>query len=254
MYKLIIELKAINSYSYKFFLSKYPKTFNAFLYTHSRTLFNKHDENNYRFLCFSRLFKVENGIIISNKEYKIIIISIYKEIIEELESNLKTNLQVKLGEGLFEIISVKKKIRDKIQNFQTIYTSTPVIITKIKDEKIKSLTFENEKEEYLDLLKKNMIKKYNFYNNTDIPLDFNIFNNVEISSEGSFSSLTGFDKNFLIGSLLVFNFKNLSNITKRIFEFSFNVGFGEKNILGFGFPEIKNKYDYEEYILNESKN
>ncbi len=250
MFKLILELKALNDVSYSDFVKKYPKIFNAFLYTHSKTLFKKHNEKNYRLLTFTKLFEIKNNKIIHDNKYYVVIISPYKDVIYELFNNFKNNnSNIMLGEGLFKINNVKKKLREKIKNFETIVLQTPVVITK-QDEKIKTLTFEKNKDEYLDLLRKNMIKKYNFYYNTEIPEDFNIFNNVNVKSKGSFSTPTGYG-NFYVGSELIFELGALSNIQKRIFQLSFNCGFGEKTALGFGFPELKQKYNYEDYFKNE---
>jgi len=248
MFKTIVKIKPEKDIDYFNFIETYPKFFNAFLYQNSKTLFKLHNDKSYMFITFTKPFFVKNNKLLSSEVYNIIIKTANKDVFNELYNNLKNKTKpIFLRGGEFKIEKVNRKYTEKIKNFDTIIMRSPIIITKKVNNKINSITYEENKEEFLSALQKNMIKKYNFFYETDIPEDFNLFNNIEINSRGSFSTQTGFKNNFLVGSELVFKLGVLSNIKKRIIQFNYDVGFGEKTALGFGFPDVKQKYTLEEF-------
>ena len=104
--------------------------------------------------------------------------------------------------------------------------------------------YNDDKQMYLTHLKDNLIKKYNYFTHSNTTTDFDLFSNVEIEeyskrAEASFPIYFDNDeskKKFnVIGSKLRFIFKGISDEQLKIFQYVFDMGFGERTSFGAGF-------------------
>ena len=100
------------------------------------------------------------------------------------------------------------------------------------------------------MLRKNLLNKFNFFNKTKIDIKFSLFDNVNIKlyekrKEGSipifFRNNQKNDSFKIIGNKLIFEFKNISEQQLKIFQFCFDIGFGERNSYGMGFMAEKRR-------------
>lgn len=199
-----------------------------------------HDKKGFKNFCFSNLIGVRNNKILEDYPYKITISSPNKELINIIKSNLKDGEKINLGEFSFELM----RFYDydvKLDNFSVIETPTIIVVTEHlrMENKIKSLDFlkKEDKERYLYLLRKNLIKKYNSFNGSKIIEDYDLWNNVmvEPTLKGKYSIPCEPLKFRFIGNKLRFKLGYMDEVQKNVFNHCFETGFGAYNSYGMGF-------------------
>ncbi len=236
--RIILKLISKKTINQKEFNNKYNTSFHGFLFKK----INDYYANKYGSFSFGNLFPIKNNIIKEGEKYNIIISSPKNELIEKLFFSINESSTINIGEGSFEIESIMiknviLKKNSKIENIQ------PINITKQENNKIIAIKYEEEG--FLELLKKNLIKKYNFFFPEEkIDEDFNLFENViikpyEKKKEASFPiyfyNKEKNDKFDVIGSKLIFKFNNISEDQLKVFQCCFDAGFGERTSYGAGF-------------------
>ncbi len=241
--RLILHLRANNSTPQEGVYNKYNTAMHGFIYQKlNETSFgNLHGVKHYKPFCFGNIFPIKDGKIRNGENYKVVITSPDSEFIQGIFFNLQEGEVVNLGEMSFTLEKFFVKMIN-IGNDSILENITPINITKHDNKSIKPVFFEDK--EFLNLLKKNIIKKYNFFNKTKVDKDFDLFDQVEIvpykkKSKSSFPIYfynKGKNDSFnVMGSKIVFKLNNISDNQLKIFQFSFDLGFGERTSYGAGF-------------------
>jgi len=264
--RILLKLEACKDFSYD---SKYYSKFQGFIY---RQLINTpysflHQKKGYKFFCFSNIFPLKptkKGISpFKEGETKFWLISSPDKgfiflLNEKFQNIAENNSTINLGEMQFYLKSVKIiKQRLKRKNV-TLKLETPLILRAgkktyknykiIPPREYKYLFWKKEYplELFIDLLTKNLIKKYAefYYLNDKISLKelesavTPLFQRLEFEKTiVAHVPIKGREQKF-IGSLWRFHFDWLNNQQKNLLEFAIDCGFGEKNSYGFGFVNV----------------
>ena len=243
--RLILTLQSRNSIKQEDFNKKYYTAMHGFIYkilASSKELSKIHDIKEYTPFCFGNLFPIKNELIKQGELYKVIISSSNPKIIETLFFGLTANQEVNLGEGAFFLKNMELKIL-KLNKNSILENMTPINLTYSDKGVLKAVKFSSDKNKFLELLRKNLIKKYNYFSGNRIPLDYKLFDNVEIlpykKPDSAFEILVSSgDKQHkftIIGSKIILKFQDISDEQLRIFQYLFDMGFGERTSFGAGF-------------------
>jgi CRISPR-associated endoribonuclease Cas6 len=207
-----------------------------------------YSEKNFKPFCFSNLFKIDNGKIEENKNYNLIISSQNEMFMITLLSKINLSEEINLGEYSFELINYKPLGKCRIGVGDILESETIVNICLDENGKRKAITLSKNPDLFKMQLRKNLIRKYNQYNEDKIEEEFNLFENIKIeeipNSEKviKINLIKNSDNWFnVIGSRYRFNIKEVGETQKRILQFCYDLGFGERNSFGFGFMNLKNK-------------
>ncbi len=241
--RLILSLRSNKTINQKNFEEKYHTAMHGFLYKQLLPHFpNLHEEKSYGVFCFGNLFPIENSLIKEGGTYKVVITSPLPEVIEKLFFSISLEKLVNLGEASFTVLEKKIKIIT-LKKHSSIENISPIQITIKENEVIKSLKFGDAR--YLDCLRKNLIRKYNFFSGgSKLDEEFQLFENVIIETyphkaEASFPiyfyNKEKNDKFYIIGSKLIFHFKGINETQLKAFQTCFDAGFGERTTYGAGF-------------------
>ena len=129
-----------------------------------------------------------------------------------------------------------------------IETPSVIVITEHKGDKTINLDYlkENERGRYIELLSRNLIRKFNRLNeNEKVDESYNLFKNVEIEPiYGGKKSIPLTDDKTLrlaIGNKLRFKLGYLDDVQKKVFKVGIDAGFGIQNAFGMGFVMEKLK-------------
>lgn len=231
--RLLLKLNAMKTVSQEHFFKGY------FTAMHGLLAPVAGKDEKYSKFCFGNLFPVSNQKIEQGRDYSVIISSSNPLIIEKLFFYFEENKVVEIGELQF---TLKEKVimPVKLSPTSTIESISPVNITTHNGGKIKFHRFGDEN--FLELLRKNMLKKCQFLTGTAGPE--NLFENVEISAHKKhpFSCFQinffnkGKNENFKVcGSKLVFRLKGVSDEQLKVFQTLFDAGIGERTSFGAGF-------------------
>ena len=198
-----------------------------------------HDKKGYKFFCYSNIFPIGNNKEGSKKN--LIISSPNDKLIDSIIEKLEGINQANIAEMSFSIASIRK-----VKTYAThrLVAATPIIL------RIPSYNYpayginsdygyvywraEHSFDAFLSQLNGNLIKKYNEFNNTktdELPLFEQFLYKKPVVSH----VIVEGKEQKIIGSLWEFGFSHLSSEQRRIIEFGMDVGFGERNSLGFGF-------------------
>jgi CRISPR-associated endoribonuclease Cas6 len=238
--RITMILKALRTVSQRDAFPKYYAAMQGFVYDKLKNsvFADIHNKNKFKNFCFSNLVGVKHDKVLENHTYKITISSPNVELMNVIRGNLKEGEIVNLGEFSFELMGVYN-YEVKLDNFCVIETPTIIVVTERVKGRIKSLDFmeESEKERYLYLLGRNLIKKYNSFNGSKIDEDYDLWKNVMIEPilKGKYSipcESLGFK---FIGNKLRFKLGYLDDIQKKVFNHCFEAGFGTYCGYGMGF-------------------
>ena len=113
--------------------------------------------------------------------------------------------------------------------------------------KTKSLDFlkEDENERYLQLLKKNIIRKYNTFNGKEVNENYDLWKNMVIAPimRGKYSVYCEpLNFNF-IGNKIRFKLGKMTIMQRDILNFAFDAGFGVYCSYGMGFMVEKKEFN-----------
>ncbi len=243
--RIILKLKARNSIKQDDFLLKFHSAMHGFVYDKlksNKKLKELHDKKEYAQFCFGNVYPIKNKEIKQREHYKIIISSPNPEVIQQLFFSIKKNQIINLGEGSFELEDASV-IQKKLGKNDIIESVTPINLTVQEDGKIKAIKFSEQPERFKELLSKNLIKKYNYLKEEKTSLTPDeVLKNVHIESykrkEASFKIAVGENHNkffAVIGSKIVLKFNNIGNEQLKVFQYVFDLGFGERTSYGAGF-------------------
>ena len=241
--RLVLRLKSLNTASQQLTLSKYFSAMHGWIYKKlENSDFNSiYESKSYKPFCFSNLYPVKNQKIIENNNYNIIISTPIPKLIETLFFNTAMDEKVNLGELSFKLEKMEVMTNIKITPFSIIETPTFINITVKKNNKATALDFNQNKNLFLEQLSKNLINKYNFFTKSNISTNINLFSQnvlVEpiLKNKYALPLVTHDQQKFLaIGHKLRFKLGNISDTQQKVFNYCFDLGFGEKNTYGLGF-------------------
>ncbi len=236
------------------FEKKFRSAFKGFIYKKlENSKFSLTNTNsNFRGFCFSNIFPIKKKKLKLNNIYHIEISSNFPELIFELVKKLEIGMKINLGEG--GQFQLKDMNFNKFEIFSNLFLeSVSPIIVKGNRKNNDFINFDIERDLYLKNLSVNLIKKYNFYNQKNIDLNFPLFESVEIRpllqnnrKNSHFSILIeDFDEKrkgeplYVYGNRLLFKFGNINDIQKEIFLTCVESGFGSMCSYGFGFMRAK---------------
>jgi CRISPR-associated endoribonuclease Cas6 len=87
---------------------------------------------------------------------------------------------------------------------------------------------------FVEQLNKNLIRKYNSYNEEIVPKDTKLFRSFKFKN----FALVPFKKGKISGSFWEFGLNTHLPILEKLINFGLDTGFGEKNSAGFGFMNV----------------
>ncbi len=249
--RILLQLKAIRDVTQnKINNSKFYTGMHGWIYDKlKQTRYEElHSKKNFKPFCFSNLYPVKGQIIEEGKIYRTWISSPDEMLIISILSNIRINEKVNFGEYSFQLLGLIPKPSYRVDNFTllTTETITNVCLPVQGSLKPKAITLKKDKNKFQELLKKNIIRKYNQFSDEKVTEDFNLWNNVEITEIPDTESAVKInfvdqDDNWfnVIGSRYRFNLGKLNDKQRQIFQLVHDLGFGERNTFGFGFVNVK---------------
>jgi len=266
--RVILKLRSKTTILQKGGYEKYYSSTNAWFYKK----LNKselHNKNGLKYFCFSNLIGINNEKVELDKIYSIIFSFAQSDTAYTFVTSLELGEIIDLGAFNFELVKVKF---DKLIIQNNMILETPTIIEvqeninkndKTKKPKIRSIDFLKEHDKFLDLLTKNILRKYNELKlNSDNKSKFNLkegnlFDNIDIKpieynnkkidklklkgqDRGHFAIpvLRNKQTNKLIpfyGNKLQFIIREITDEQKDILNTVVDAGFGGHNSYGMGF-------------------
>ena len=253
MVRLMIYLISKKECSQDIFEKKFRSAMKSFIYNKLKNSKFELDKSNsnFRGFVFSNIYSINNKKLDQDGFYKIAISSVYPELIMFLLNNINIGDNINLGEASFEIKDILI-FRDNIE--ENIILETPSLISvRTTGDKDKYVDYEKNPQKFLEILKRNLIKKYNYFNKENIVLDFDLFKNIKIEKvipknrNNSFMCVEIEDfedkkkrKIFVYGNRLRFIINKIDELQKNILQVGYDAGFGSLNSYGFGYLIIKN--------------
>ncbi|MFH1439276.1 MAG: CRISPR-associated endoribonuclease Cas6 [Candidatus Woesearchaeota archaeon] len=240
--RILLNLKSLKTIPQKEGLSKFNSAMHGWIYKkldNNSKYKELHNQKVFKPFCFGNIFPIKNAIIELNNKYNMTISSPEPELIRTLFFSLEQGEIINLGEMQFELIDFLVK-PIKLHHLCTIESATIISLTKHENGKIKSLLFNDVG--YLKQLKVNLIKKYNQLTNKDVSLDFDLFNNINITAiSRKYALPILMDENnskrqfIAFGERLKIEIGKVSEEQLGILQIGFDAGFGERNSYGLGF-------------------
>lgn len=231
--RLLLKLKSTKTVDQEHFFKQYFTDMHGFL-----TRIAEKDEKYGKF-CFGNLFPVKNQRIEADKDYSVMISSSEPSIIEKIFFNIDVERIMNIGELQFKIQDIEL-MKQKLKKNSIIESTSPINITTHENGKIRFHKFDEDN--YLELLKKNILKKYEFLTGKVPQVD--LFKNVKIEPYENHSFCCfqinffnkGKNENFKVcGNKLVFFFNDIPEEQLEIFQTMYDAGIGERTTYGAGF-------------------
>ena len=187
-----------------------------------------HNEKGIKNFCFSNIIFTKSkfekeGILVTNSKAHLLISSSEKRIIGSIVNSINSDRKVyKIDNIRFKINAVYNDDFLKIDKELNLKTVTPICVI---DKNSDCISLLENKELFVEFLKKNMIHKNNFINDNII---------IEIDEQSIKQKKILYKEKKLLSFL--FNFKVTSS--QELIQNSYYKGFGLKNSIGFGFVKI----------------
>jgi len=256
--RILLELRATKDFYYD---KSYFHKLQGFIYSllKDTPLSILHDKVGYKYFCFSNIFPLpkKGNEVETNEIKKLIISSPSKLFIKILEEKLKEKIEkrekIHIGEMEFEIEKIKV-FKLKLKNNVRLISATPIII-RIPEKNYEkyNIPIEFRKKRYVfwrpqysfeafvKQLENNLIKKYKEFYKEDFQIS-EIFEGFKFLKGPIVNHviINGKEQIF-VGSTWEFWFSYLTKEREKILEFGIDCGFGERNSLGFGFVNIKER-------------
>lgn len=186
-----------------------------------------HDENAYKYYTFNSLYKLEDdGIYKEGNIYTVKIRTVNEELSQYLHKNI-VNTYTNYLKGL----TVEKRVL-KRGHINKIYSINPIIIKTDQGYWRKYLSIED----YLNRIAGNIIKKYNFYYDTKIDEDFELFQRIEFTNKKPISC--SYKSIHLLGDKLDLYIAE-NQMAQDLAYFALAAGVGEMSSRGYGFSGYK---------------
>lgn len=255
MVRLILSLVSMNSCSQKDFERKFRSAMKGFIYKRlEESQFSlKETSSGFHFFSFSNLYPIKDAKIEEGKKYSLVITSAIPNLILILLEKINVNDMINLGEGRFSIFEMRLE-KPEIFRGCSIEMISPLVIKRMKATgKDNYVNFDKEKEEFKRILGINLVKRYNEIRKKDLPIDYPVFENIEIKplikkSKGhsNFSLIIeDYDDErkgkpiYFYGNRLEFQIGKISQEQQEIFQIGFLGGFGSACSYGCGYGVIR---------------
>ncbi len=252
--RLLLKLRSLKDTAYDV---EYYHKLQGVIYNAIRSLYPQlHDLDGYRFFCFSNIFplKVQNGSIPpireGGKRY-LMVSSPDRAFIKAFQDGLDEEIHI--GDMSFQVEDVKP-LNIKLDGDCTLVSATPIVvrIPEYNYDKY-NIPEESRKNRYVywrrnlpfnvfvRQMEENLYKKYNEYHNTQVEEE-PLFQQFKLKKAPVIThTMIDGQKIQLVGSLWEFPIKKPTQKQKKILEFSLDCGFGERNPLGHGYTNKKQK-------------
>lgn len=255
--RLVLYLEALksvtqnNSTNAKFYTGMHGWIYRKLKGTNLEELYAK---KTFKPFCFSNIFPVAKQKIQQGHDYKIIISSPSSEFIQTLFFNVNKEEKVNLGEFHFKLSNFRIIEDININSFSILETMTLINITRRTDKGPENIDFLKEKDQFLEGLRKNLIRKYNHFQNKEIQEKYDLFKNCMV--EPIRKQLVKLplpinkdNKSRIMkvgGNQLQFKLGVLTKTQKDIFKLCYDLGFGERNSYGMGFMNLAKSSDLKD--------
>ncbi|MDF1540668.1 MAG: CRISPR-associated endoribonuclease Cas6 [Candidatus Thorarchaeota archaeon] len=186
-----------------------------------------HDRPSFKYFTYSDFFydKKERGTLVVSSPYPRLVDTIFEW--------AKNQDFIQLGSLSFEIQKVQV-IKPRLNNEFTSGSPIVLYLDSASGEYF-SLREHGDITFFLDRMKDNALKKYEFFNGTELHLEGPLFDAVELRREVAVPvRIRGYNLTF-IGSLWKSLVKDDIEENADFYQFLMETGLGEKNSLGFGF-------------------
>jgi CRISPR-associated endoribonuclease Cas6 len=229
MSRLILKFKSCGDLKYSC-IGKYD--IQGFIYSllKSTDLSVYHNVKGFKFFNFSNIFPVSDFKVDNCKN--LIISSPNVLFINVLKDSLKDVKVFRLNKYYFRLEKVtflNTKVGSKL------ISSTPIVLFENnRENKYYSFKSSPDFNFYFNRLKDNALKKYNAFKGENFVLDGELFSSFSFRKEVAVPVTKKGDKFLIIGSLWNLLELDINKNNKDFYQFLFDVGFGEKNSLGFG--------------------
>lgn len=186
-----------------------------------------HDDHGFKYFTFSDFFYDRSG------NGTLIVSSPYSELIDIVHRWIDDQQAVFLGSHEFKVQRVKM-FKPELKNY--FISGSPIILyLDSTSGEYFSLRKHGDIPFFLDRLKDNALKKYEFFSGTKIDLEEPLFDAVEFRREVAVPVRIRGNELIFIGSLWDSFEKDDFSEYKDFYYFLMETGLGEKNSLGFGF-------------------
>ena len=188
-----------------------------------------HTNPGFKFFSFSNIFPITDYN--PNQTKTLIISSPCDNLAWHIYEQLKNRAIIYLNKYVMEVVNVRKSFQKPRRN---IITATPIVLY---EDNTTNQYFSFKKDEFNFFFKRltdNAIKKYNAYYKEDLTLTEELITDFKFRKEVPVNITLHGETILLIGSL--WNLKwNISDDMRKLTQFLFDTGLGEKNSLGMGF-------------------
>jgi len=200
---------------------------------YSKTADLIHNSPRFKFFVFSDLIFSKDRIIdkygiITDKPIKWFIGSPYIELLRELGENLVANPIIHIGKIKLTVPSITVLKKQKLEDGDNFATISPICVSKpiVKNGKMQPRFLRPDTTEFFDYVKKNLLRKYVYYFGKG-PENANF--DLEITGPVK-ERLIQIKNTNVKAYHMHFTFKG----NRKLIEFAFDSGLGEKNSMGFG--------------------
>lgn len=202
-----------------------------------------HDRDRYKYFCFSNIFPFEsNQPFKSSRNYNLLITTPDKNLLIFLQGRLRDGYVFNLGDYKFKVINCQK-VNPNVTPESKLKTSTPAVAS-IPQDLYDKYDIESDREymywnkdmplnAFVDLTSKNSVRKYNEYNDKNLPEDLQLFRSYKFKR----GALVDYKDAEIAGSIWEFK-PNPQQKALDVLNFLLDTGIGEKNSSGFGFLNI----------------
>lgn len=190
---------------------------------------NHHLHKGFKFFTFSNIFPITPYS--PDNEKTMIIASPNANLTWHIYEQLKNRSIFNLNKYPMQIVSVRKSFQEAKNH---IITATPIVLF---EDNTSNRYFSFKKDEFeffFKRLENNSLKKYNAYYKEDLTLKEPLITSFKFRKEVPVNIKLHGETILLIGSLWTLKF-NSSDDMRKIRQFLFDTGLGEKNSLGMGF-------------------
>lgn len=226
--RVILKFKPLTHHAYNT-ISNYD--IQGFIYNLLRGTYfhNHHLHQGFKFFTFSNIFPITPYN--PNKPKTLIIASPSDNLAWHIYEQLKNRELFHLNKHPMEVVQVRKSFQKPRKN---IITATPIVLFQ---DNTKNRYFSFKKDEFNFFFKRltdNSIKKYNAYYKEDLTLQEPLITDFKFRKEVPVNISIHGETILLIGSLWKLKW-NISDDMRKLTQFLFDTGLGEKNSLGMGF-------------------
>lgn len=186
-----------------------------------------HANKGFKYFTYSDCFYT------GEKKATLILSSPLPRLIDTILDWFKEHSTIQLGIQTFNVKRISV-IKPKLNN-EFISGSPIVLYQDSKSGKYFSFRDNGDLSFFLDRLKNNALKKYEFFSGIKYELEDSLFDEVELKREVAVPVTIRGNKLMFIGSMWNSLVKHNIEDHAEFYEFIMEVGLGEKNSLGFGF-------------------